>query len=897
MPGGSCNYRDLSNGAKAPVCGCTRFWLNTHFNGHDPSTERVWCFCGHHACFHEAFSREQSRVGEPASYNNTVRTVPAGDAHGYDGNAQVHGEMGYNRSEQPRRQISASVHLSGSQSRPTGLGIQSESQQPAQSINTRVWEALNAFARDQDDGRMSITTSKLPSTATQSLAGDLRASPTRILQERMQQSRSMGPPVTIPALFPPGSITEEYSATEVATPSIAGTPDFTAFARQGTQTRSSPSNIRPAQLISNVPRDSQIRQTTELAPLPEPTVLENRQLAPVPETYVPLQEVQNILRAYGQRIDVLENLSFSHVPADEFHEKLELFDGRLLDVEQWRGDHEESHVSEAAEAATEQRHRRLLPIETSSFGSDGSYDHNAAMYTDAAVLATLAANAETGPRFDALESRILDLEYASLPSHNRPWHVQVVLLPWGPGLNGVWFSSAEATQHSLKTNTQASEEWSGAQSAPKVSFSSSSSGAWTTESIQAWADEAQDWLSPKACGPSGTVFQRLASRGLVQEVSLTASDSRHVLNIITKAFGRILHRDDDKPNPPEANQYQGLRESFIPLRKIRKSSRLRFLGTAEMATSATWSARWFDSSVFMKVNDGQRRLYITSPEAYLQSVGPVWTWQKIRKLPLHDASEEEDSAKLSGVAIEACWSYNDRLDQSLSSHASFDSHESQWSIRSQDSDLESVRADPQPTLARYELRSHHQRTVSMPSVSSAAEQVTAIMPKRRVASFETPAPPGHAEVLATAKRRRMDASPEAERRGVGLTPRWSREPPSPFTASENVGDARSQGASSGRKRGATPFAYATPHSNATFVGHVANIGADGDTEADTEMGVAQAAVSEDEWNGADEDVDAALQFSDSDSDGQSSADEQEFDGTLTSYESRNPGARSSDSIS
>ena len=65
----------------------------------------------------------------------------------------------------------------------------------------------------------------------------------------------------------------------------------------------------------------------------------------------------------------------------------------------------------------------------------------------------------------------------------------------------------------------------------------------------------------------------------------------------------------------------------MPLRKVRKSARLRFMSPAEMVTSATWTADLLDSSVFMKVNDGQRRLYITTPHAYLQKSDGGWTWK------------------------------------------------------------------------------------------------------------------------------------------------------------------------------------------------------------------------------------------------------------------------------
>lgn len=566
-----------------------------------------------------------------------------------------------------------------------------------------------------------------------------------------------------------------------------------------------------------------------------------------------------MLHTFSRRIDVLESLSFSHVPLEEIQDKFELFDGRLLDLEQWRADQPQDGASPKAAQSGSSSRRRPLPMENNSFGSECSFDSAAAAHTEAVVLATLAATAETGPRIDALESRVADLESTALPTFAHPWHVQVVLLPWGRDLRGIWFSAIDATVQSLRSSQQVDEEWTGAQSAPKLSFKSTTSGAWTTESIQAWADEAQDWLSPKACGPGGMVFQRLASRGLVRDVTLTAPDSRHILGTLADAF-EDLSRYFEHATSDESSQFLALKERFVPLRKVRKSSRLRFLSHAEMVSSSTWTARFLDSSVLMKVNDGQRRLYVTAPEAYLQRDRQSWSWQMLRGIPIFDATGEEQAAQATHAAIEACWTYNERLDQPVSTHASFASHEfhpsndSQWSTHSQQSHHEGLQKHGQPMSPRSEARPKRQRTVSLPSSSIAAEQAKSSLPKRRVASFETgtttPLSEGHATLLATAKRRRISISPEAERKGVGFTPRRSREPSSPFT-SEHAGETRSQGAAS-RMRGTTPFAYATPHSNSNYVGRTDILGGDGDTEADTDMAAPHTEIGEDEWHGVEE---------------------------------------------
>ncbi|KAK4540339.1 hypothetical protein LTR36_009296 [Oleoguttula mirabilis] len=838
LPTGSCDFRDLSIGARAPTCGCKRFWLNnSNYNGQD-----TWCFCGHHACFHNASSQQQQQSVDPAS----LGAVRSGYTGGGDNVAVA---------------VRQDEESSGSVSKPAGLGIRPPSSAQDQSINTRLWAALNAFAREQEDGPVSDTTSKLPSTACPSIVGDVRLSPSRVLQQRAQQQfRSMGPPINIPSNYPPAPGTEEYSATEVATPSANGTPDLRAFGAPGSQARASPGGIPSLRAAATSSPAILVRPTTEVAH-PCATGQSTQHFTPpsVNSTLSP-SEMTTLLRAFGRRVDVLESLSFSHVPVEEVQDKFELIDGRLLDLEQWRADQPQDDTTPEPAKPSSSKRRRLLPSENNSFESEVSFDSAAAAHTEAVVLATLAATAETGPRIDALENRVADLESAALPSFARPWQVQVVLVPWSRELRGIWFSALEATQQSIRSSQQISDEWSGAQSAPNLSFKSTANGAWTTESIQAWADEAHEWLSPKACGPGGMAFQRLESRGLVRDITLTAPDSRHILSALADAFGKILTSSGD-PRPEGSSHYQALREPFVPLRKVRKSTRLRFLSPAEMVSSATWTASFLDSSLLMNVNDGQRRLYITTPEAYLQPNEQRWSWQTIRQLPMFDATGEEQAAQATHAVIEACWTYNERLDQPTSMHSSFASHashDSEWSMGSQQSLHGEAENPDQPMSPRSEARPKRQRTVSLPSSSSAAEQAKASLPKRRVASFETgttmPLSEGQVALLATAKRRRISNSPEAERRGVGFTPRWSREPPSPFT-SEHAGEARSQGAVS-RRRGTTPFAYATPHSNSNYIDRMEFLGGDGDTEPDTDMAAPQSELGEDEWHGVeDEGVD------------------------------------------
>lgn len=802
--------------------------------------EGGWCFCGHHACFHDAFGQIQR------SFTQSATTAPV-PPEGYE-------------PAQMERQVPANVP------QVTGLGIRPGLLHQVQSIDTRLWDAFNAFARDQEDGPTSDTTSKLPSTACPSIAGEPRLSPTRMMREQAQSLRSMGPPIQIPPGNHglPGS--EEYSATEIATPSLNGTPDMRANLPASLQSHpfhvdgSTAQGALTAQVIarSQQPREASTRITaheynnaaTQTTPTAENT------------SYLSINQMQGLLHTLARRVEVLESSSFSHVPIDEVNDRIDNFDTRILDLEHWRAEYDENCRSPALAAVQRSTGKKLIFGAKESFGSDGSFDSAAALHTEAAVLATLAANAETGPRIDALEKRIADLEHTALPSFARPWSVQVVFLPWGREVRGIWYSPQEASQHSLKSSAQMSEEWTCAHRQPTLHFRTSTNPTWTTESIQAWAEETQEWLSPKACGPSGIVFKRLASRGLVRDITLTASDSHHILDALHDVFDPVLP-DMNTSGSELASRFQALKERYIPLRKVRKSSRLRFLSPAEMTTSASWTALFLDSGVMMKIHNGHRRLYVTSPQAYLQPMEEGWSWQKLRMLPIHQAGGSEQAAHFEGAAKDACWAYNVRLDSPASNHTSFALRQypnsdsaggSEAQRRNEDSERPSSQA--LPSSPHSEVAVTHHRTVSMPSSTSVAVQPMAACPKRRVASFEarnsmTSDHPvaGPINVL---KRRRVSESPEAERKGVGFTPRWSGEPPSPFT-SEHAGEGQSQ-----RIRGTTPLAYATPHSNTYYVGRVEFTSPDGDTEADTDLAGLPRDHGEEEWNGVDEDRDPVM---------------------------------------
>lgn len=717
----------------------------------------------------------------------------------------------------------------------------------------------------------------------------------------------MGPPVMLPHGRYDDQSPEDViaSATEENTPSLAGTPRFEVRGRPMSAGQSShqqhldgvqgpkPATVQTATVPAvrlNSPPAGNADQTITSEPVRQ--IASTNQAQP-PAFNLSALEAYNLARSCAQRLDLLETLSFSQVPVEEIQEMFDLVDGRLLDLEHWRGDCEAQLKALEAGDHVSYKRRRLLPTEASSFSSDMSAPSTSSVL---AITAT-AMQAEYNERLEEVEQRLNSVEN-KLPSYANPWEIEVVLLPWGRELGGIWSSLEMLREHESVPVTQTSEEWNGVSSSAKASFSSSPGQAhgWTTDSIQAWADSAEDWLCPKACGPKSVVFKRLSSRGLVRKLLVTSYDADTILGTVTEAFADFLRANKtDDTDHKVTEQVQALREPVIPLRKVRKNSRLRYLSRSEMVTSAVWTSSFLDSGIFMKAQGGQRRLYVTTAEAYVQSGVNGWTWQRLRELPrvqtdfpIQDAQATVDEAD----ARESCWTHNPALDPpSLhSSFASSFSHQSQWSTRSQasqsnDRHKEDTRR-PAPISPLSEQRPNldpRRQTVSLPS--STAELPSTAQPKRRIASFESGYP----------KRRRTSSSPETERRGAGFTPRWSREPPSPFTSE------RSQAVAGAiAKRCATPSAYATPHSNTVATMGISGIGG-GDTEPESEGSESRKGDDGEEWEGvAEENGNAQAYMSDGgvehsdvgseyevdDDDDDDDSDDEDLDEGLTIYEER-----------
>lgn len=870
LPSGPCNYRDLASGPQAPICGCRRFWAREP-QDYGAIERRAWCFCGHHACFHDAFTSSAYAMGSISSRveHNGESQLRLPDDKGRPTDAiQQHPTIPELRHSSTRQ----STIAGGGK----GLGLS----------DRNIFNALNAFVRGQASSA-SGSEINLPSTAAASITESQGVTSSHaFMQHVLAQSRPMGPPLRAGGRNGTDFVNEANSATEVNTPSIRGSPRVlppractelnldksSPSKHDAPRSRQAPISGSSLAVNGNASQHSQNIQSANA----------------VSDTYMSPLELRDIVNGCVQRLNMLESLSYSHVPVEEIEDKFELIDGRLLDLEHWRIE-EQGHQRELQEnGGRAAKRRRPLPDEiTTSFNSDVSLGSKSSLPSSSSALsATAAVYAEYNGRFDGLEQR-LDMLEQNLPSFARPWQVQVVMLPWGRDLRGIWNSFERENSDAASKD----EEWNGTSASLRSTFGISvgDSHGWTTDSIMAWADTASEWLCPKACGPNGVVYKRLQSRGLVQNVLITSLDARGILQSCRRAFAHFLD-EHARLYMSESTEtaLQALKEAIVPLRKVRKSSRLRFLHESEMMTSATWTAAMLDASVLMKMKPGHRRLYLTTPDAYLQTSYQGWDWKTLKALAepksTHDGPVD---AKIEACTEDKlCWAHHPHLDAGSSAASLSNSHstrQSQWSTTSQASqrlskpleEMDTVKPPVSPISDKRTAR--ETMTVALPMAAIDDVDITSV--KRRTASFE-PASSG-------SKRRRTSAGSD---NNPLRTPRWSREPPSPFT-SENPGDSRSQGANSAtRRRGNTPFAYATPHSNTVTAAPIDS--GEGDTEADTEIlphNSIRGDGVEEEWQGvADDDIPgddnrSTKEIERTYSDSESGDDEVDLDEGLTIY--------------
>jgi hypothetical protein len=910
---------------------------------------------GRYKASHSGVSQQLLRQGVPQA-TGSGRIEQARDAPSQastSGLPSIPSVCMLSREHGPAADTVARYDVNQSRQTVTGLGLsmmQLESigalnrqQSPAPTIpdDTIVTRAL----------QRSLSEPEIASTRANSLAAKANqgTSPSRgILEEVLEFNRNLQldvPGDTIPNTYNPDDWIQ--SATEVATPSIANTPDLgvadqavqegkslidtlsrlTSNMQQpnGSPSKSDSATSAPGsqRLLPNSPAQEQLQHILRAA---SPQALQKlvSYLAPLHNLLNSMPNVANTMRDLGSRLDMLEHGSFNYVQPEELNQMLSMHDDRLVSLEYRMDEHDKHHQAIDADQSSMSNARRRIDNVTESFGSN----HSLQSTTSSALILAAMDRKDTEMMLGNIKDRLEVLESAALPSTFQPWEVEVVLIPWGRDLRGIWFSPDEPMHNTSRTTTQDSEEWTqarasklgqayvhemdsspyhGPQNVSRVGFVNDNESGWSSQAISDWASgSADDWLFPKACGSNNLVYKRLHSRGFIRDVILKGASARDLQATLAHAFSDLLehlsYTKEDDDTVVEA--YPGLRTSFIPLRKVHKESKLRFLSPAEMTTSALWSAQFLAAGVMMRVSGGKKRLYVTQREAYIQhsdDLGSTWTWQELRQLPRYqpeqdtqmDGNDEHCQPKVPEAdAKETCWQYIEAYDAPPASvHSSFGSNQSmQLSMRPADgqwrrsitpsSILKNKMPQPISPLSEFRPRpTHHlQRTAS----ASIVEPLATGSSKRRFNSSPTKqssAPQATSRTpsvsLARLKRRRTanasslhqedDVLAGAQVTVWNPTPRRSREPPSPFYSSQPaLLCTNSEVTSRPSQRSiavvgkSTPFAYATPHSG-PFIGGAGFGGYNngGDTEPDDDNDAYEDDDGEQSWRGVTDGDDEA----------------------------------------
>jgi hypothetical protein len=486
--------------------------------------------------------------------------------------------------------------------------------------------------------------------------------------------------VAQPRMLPPGL------------PSQAGSIQASALVKIGSHpilTPSSQSNMSPPVFPANGKEPKDLREV-------------NLNLSVI-KGY--LSQNRASMKKLDDRLGMLETGSIiSQIPRDnELYDKLDMLEGRLLELEAKVDEHHKVVSRFSFDRSIEDSMSRPKALmDNASFISDQS-SRSGKSGTSSALQLAGGERESIRTRIDSLDDRVTDLEKSVPPSLNRPLEIEVVLLPWGRELRGLWISRNDHVKlSSARLGSQDSEDWMASRSVRSssrmsMSLRNNAESGWSHEAIHEWAENADEWLVPKACGVKNVVYHRLKSRGFVRTVELNKAGAKEIREVITKAFRGLLAKleghkslassEDESESDEEGDEmYLGLEASFIPLRKVHSSSRLRFLSKPEMVTPALWTAEFLSSSVIMNAAGGQKRLFITHREAYLQSSGqdaPSWTWQMIKQQSRSGVGQDEVPE---ADAQESCWAEHPILDaQPLSVSTSFASHTSRSSRHGQSS--------------------------------------------------------------------------------------------------------------------------------------------------------------------------------------------------------------------
>ncbi|KAK7567729.1 hypothetical protein IWX91DRAFT_200560 [Phyllosticta citricarpa] len=895
LPDGPCNHRNTDLGPNAPVCGCQRFWCNDNTTVGGRPVEIPWCVCGHHACFHAAgdpppasasFHLENPAPSQATGFAGRLALADTGaqnqGRHGPVDGSQPDpvwnaSKAGWQIPATPTRRTSGSDPVRNAPQPPIWptspqVGLVGANPSPLPSIPS-ICRLGSSDLRLFNNPNNSTSTEVVPSpvlpgmgmsmhstteelnrvlttptfagagfhrtlephkwreasldpTIQDSTDGEStrpRPSPSRTFMAQVlarRTAQNSGAPRPVPQVFDEAA----HSATELAT-SLENTPDLRSFDHNMQETRDMISNLCES-LADVEKRDGPIDMKREPRDSPEPESAHASQNSRTDSLTASLRNIPLILqrlaphlnhlhqhltsypnvstdiRDIQSRVLSLENASFQHIPPDEILEKFENFDVRLLELEQRVKDYFAENDFEGSSKDT-------------LVGSDASaHDPEDAIR-----------------RLDELEYRVDNLE-AIQPSPSNPWEIEVVLLPWGKDLKGIWFSAPE-WESGIFAGSQSSED-----RAQSVSSLSSIKAQPQLLSAEHFEREAMDQSSntshesafleewyPRACGRGSVPFKRLESRGFVRKVQIKEPGAGHIQTRICEEFDflidlvntscRPLEEEDSQMSKEEEESLDlhGLRASILPLRKKKRDSQLLFLGASELVTATLWNAQFLASGVMMRARGGVKRLYMTHGAAYKQlEMGEEdgWTWENIKRLPrFHPGSNIYNLREGEADAHdEPCWDHHPNFDPPRDTKASFTS---KLSLRT----------------GRNPLRNSSSPGSDSQGNESSASQTTATTNNSKAPMTPQSELPSHARSLYPARRfeRTLSAPmPHLERQNSYPSASKRR-----MTVSFNRDDEEEEEASrcaflETRKRrrfqhSSSPATEAPPSSNASAVAH------------------------------------------------------------------------------
>ncbi|TFB07394.1 hypothetical protein CCMA1212_001041 [Trichoderma ghanense] len=607
LPSGGCNFVDLTPGAGAPRCGCRRFYSQ-------PAGDNLldqsggWCMCNHHACYHDERPQQQQQPPE------TILPPTAAQA------------LERLQSMRLRQTMSPEPDILLRQRAPPVPG--------PEFLGSNDVDPLSFLNKPLDGPLETLSAVPTPRQASSSMPDTLAWDGV----VRPSQPTASNP--SWPSI-PPQCLMSEGGSSSSSTRARYLRP----FAGKGLQTLSNdgPTNTRAALRGSRSDHKMASIEEPDEESTPRPSTA-TTQVAEEPET-LPLETLRNLTEtvdAHAQRLDRLEDASVYGSAYEECQDRYENMDARVIELE----------------GRVEDIERRIL--DDSFLGRHNAEDDAPTPSTASVTSSRQSHSEQVHVQLRSLQTQV-DILRSAIPCPEHAWEVEVVFLPFP--LKRIWRQIHQFNVGPIADSGSDSSPSHNTQIASKYRDASGMLENWRVEQGHDW-----EWLLPRACNDQSVIDMRLRSRGLIKKIRVTGPDARSVSTAMRGAFGNVL-RDMQlyarhQALGLKAPESMGLQSPWIPLRKIHKDSRLRFLSPEEMLTPALWDVQFLNS---VRMEAAQPRLFVTHPGAYIQdskAYDSGWTWQKLKKevppvcADVTESQQVPDSARLE----RECWAWNDNLD-------------------------------------------------------------------------------------------------------------------------------------------------------------------------------------------------------------------------------------------